>query len=54
VIVTPDGAVLKLDAKGNQKAIAALEASKATDHLRVTVRGQRDGDTVKVASLKLD
>ena len=52
-IVTPDGNVLKLDEKGNQEAIAALKASKKSDHLRATVTGDKDGDTIKVKSLKM-
>jgi len=53
-IYTSDGAFLKLDAAGNQKALAALKSTSQTDHLRATVTGERQGDTIKVASLKLD
>jgi pyruvate formate-lyase activating enzyme-like uncharacterized protein len=52
-IVTSDGTVLKFDAKGNEEAIAALKASSKVDHLRVTVMGDRDGDTIKVKSLRM-
>jgi hypothetical protein len=52
-ILTSDGTFLKLDAAGNQQAVAALEASSQKDHLRVTVTGERQGDTIKVQSLKL-
>jgi len=52
-IVTPDGNILKLDEKGNQEAIAALKGSKKTDHVRATVTGDRQGDTIKVKSLKM-
>lgn len=52
--VVSDGAVLKLDKSGNAKAAAALKATKKTDHLRATVTGEKDGDTIKVKSLKLD
>lgn len=52
-VVTSDGTVLRLDAKGNEEAVAALKASSKTDHLRVTVSGDRDGDTIKVKSLKM-
>lgn len=52
-IVTADGAYLKFDAAGNTKAAAALKSSKQTDHLRVTVTGDRDGNTLKVSSLKM-
>ena len=52
-ILTADGTYLKFDAQGNEKAIAALNASHATDHLRVTVTGDREGDIIKVKSLKM-
>ena len=52
-IVAQDGIFLKFDAKGNERAMAALNASQNKDHLRVTVTGNRDGDTVKVQSLKM-
>jgi hypothetical protein len=52
-ILTADGTFLKFDAQGNEKATAALNASHATDHLRVTVTGDRDGDIIKVKSLKM-
>ena len=53
-IYTQDGTFLKLDQAGNQKAIDALKSTSQTDHLHVTVTGERQGDTIKVASLKLD
>lgn len=52
-IVTPDGTYLKFDADGNAQAVAALKASKKTDHLRVSVSGTREGDTIKVKSLSM-
>ena len=52
-IVTPDGTFLKFDAKGNEQTVAALKTAQNKDHLRVTVTGDRDGDTVKVHSLKM-
>ncbi len=36
-ILTSDGSFLKFDAAGNQKAIAAMKATKKADHLRATV-----------------
>jgi hypothetical protein len=51
-VVTSTGTLLKLDAKGNENAIAALKASSKADHLRVTVSGDLDGGTIKVKSLK--
>ncbi len=53
-ILTSDGDFLKFDEAGNKKAIAALKASKKADHLRATVTGEKEGDTLKVESLKLD
>jgi len=53
-ILAADGTYLKFDDAGNQKALAALKASKKTDHLRATVTGERDGDTIKVQTLSLD
>ena len=53
VIVAADGTFLKLDEEGNKKAVAALNASSKTDHLRVTVVGERKGDTVTVSSLRM-
>jgi len=53
-ILTTDGTYLKFDAAGDEKAAAALKATKKTDHLRATVVGTRDGDKLKVSSLSLD
>jgi hypothetical protein len=44
---------LSFDAAGNQKAAAALAASKKEDDIRVEVTGQVDGDKIKVTSLKI-
>jgi endonuclease YncB( thermonuclease family) len=44
---------LRFDAKGNEHAVAALKSAQKKDHLRVTVTGVRDGDTIKVTSLKM-
>ena len=52
-VLTPDGDFLKLDDAGNAQAIAALKSVKTEDHLRVTVTGTRDGNTIKVKSLKM-
>jgi hypothetical protein len=49
-----DGMLLKFDEAGNEKALAALKATDRTDHLRVTVSGDLDGDTIKVASLEMN
>ena len=52
-VFTADNKFLSLDAAGNEKAAAALKATKKTDNLKVTVDGDVQGDTIKVASLKL-
>jgi hypothetical protein len=53
-ILTADGRYLKLDRKGSEQAAAALEATKRTDHLRVDVDGERQGDEIRVRSVTLD
>ena len=52
-VFTADNKFIALDAAGNAKAAAALKATKKTDNLKVTVEGDVAGDTIKVASLKL-
>ncbi len=44
---------VKFDAEGNKKIVEALRASDKKDHLRVDVTGDRQGDTIKVTSVKL-
>ncbi|HUQ88654.1 MAG TPA: hypothetical protein VM096_13920 [Vicinamibacterales bacterium] len=51
-IIASDGTYLKFDKAGNDQALAMLKASKAADHLRVTVTGTRKGETIAVASLQ--
>jgi hypothetical protein len=53
-IFTADGTWVKLDKKGNEEALAALEKTTKKDAIRVTVTGEKEGDTIKVATLKLD
>ncbi len=53
-IIASDGSYLKLDQAGNQKALASLKAGKKSDHLRATVTGERDGDTIKVSSITVE
>ena len=53
-LITEEGAYLKFDEAGNKLALAALKASSKEDHLRATVTGERDGETIKVRSFKLD
>jgi hypothetical protein len=51
--VLTDGGYLRFDDAGNQKAIAALEASDRKDTLRVDVSGTVEGEILKVDSLAL-
>jgi hypothetical protein len=53
-IVTSDGQFLKLDSAGNDKVVSALQKSDKKDHLRVTVSGEKQGDTIKTSSVQLD
>jgi hypothetical protein len=52
-ILTSDNHFLKFDANGNQEVLKELKASHETDHLRVNVKGDVQGDTLKVSSVKL-
>jgi len=52
-IYTSDGQFLKFDPKGNEAFLNALKSSSKKDHLRVNVKGQQSGDTIKVESLNL-
>lgn len=52
-IVTKNQRFLKFDAAGNAKVVEALRASDKKDHLRVTVSGDVQGDTIKVDSISL-
>jgi hypothetical protein len=53
-LVTADGHVYKLDVKGNTDAVAALNASKQTADLKVTLMGTNHGGTLTVKSVVLD
>ena len=53
-VLTADGKYIALDAAGNKRAMAALKATKKKTDLQVTVTGDVTGDSVKVASLKLN
>lgn len=53
-VVTGDGMIYKLDAKGNDLAVAALKASKQADNLKVTLSGVTKDGMVAVTSLALD
>jgi len=52
-VYTADNKYLTFDGAGNTKAITALKNSKKKDDLKVTVTGDVQGDTIKVANLKL-
>ncbi len=52
-VFTSDNKFLTLDAAGNEKAVAALKATKQKDNLKVTIDGDVQGNTIKVSSLKL-
>jgi len=53
-ILTSKGDYLKFNDEGNQKALAALKQTDKKDHVRVTVDGDRQGDTIKVKSVSVD
>jgi hypothetical protein len=53
-IVTEKGEFLAFDSAGNDMAAKALQATDKKDHLRATVKGTRDGDTIKVEQVSLD
>ncbi len=52
-LVTRDRKFLGFDAEGNQKALAAIKASKKLVDFEAEVTGEINGDTIKVKSLKL-
>jgi hypothetical protein len=52
-LIADDGSYLKFDAAGNEKTVAALKATKKTDHLRANVTGTRDGDAIKVTAIAI-
>lgn len=52
-IITSNHQYLKFDAAGNRQIVSQLKSSNETDHLRVDVTGEVQGDTLKVKSVKL-
>lgn len=52
-ILTADGSFLKFDSAGNAKAVELLKSTTKTDHLRVKVSGDRQGDELAVQSISL-
>jgi hypothetical protein len=53
-VLMADGTWVKFDKKGNEEALKALKATKKTDGIRVTVTGEKQGDTIKVSTLTID
>ncbi len=53
-IIAADGAFLKLDDSGNEKVSNLLKNTDRKDHLRVTVDGERRGDSIAVTSVVLE
>jgi hypothetical protein len=52
-LVTADGKVLKLDAKGNQLALDLIKKTDRASNWTVGVNGSVSGDTITVASIQL-
>ena len=53
-VLTSDGTWLKFDKTGNEEALKALKATEKENGIRVTVTGERTGDMIKVATLRID
>ena len=53
-LITTGGAYLKFDKAGDEKTVTALKATKKKDHVRATVEGERDGETIRVGSVTID
>ncbi|MBI3696549.1 MAG: hypothetical protein HY238_17125 [Acidobacteria bacterium] len=53
-VYTSDGKFIAFDTLGNKRAMAALKTSKKKSDIQVTVTGDVSGDSMKVASLKLN
>ena len=52
-VVTDKGEFLAFDASGNEMTTKALQSTDKKDHLRATVKGTRDGNTIKVEQVSL-
>lgn len=52
-VITDDKKYYRLDGPGNQQAKQLLGASPNKDNLRVIVRGDLDGDTIKVNNMSI-
>jgi VCBS repeat-containing protein len=54
-VLTADGKFLKFDAAGNEKTVAALNATEKEEKLRATVVGVRGADgSIKVESIVIE
>ncbi len=53
-IITADGVFLKFDNSGNDRLSNLLKNTDKKDHLRVTVDGKRQGDSIAVTSVVLE
>ena len=53
-IIAADGSFLKFDESGNARVIELLKGTRQKDHIRVTVDGERNGETIKVTSVSLN
>jgi hypothetical protein len=53
-ILTNSGEFLAFDSAGNEKTATELQSTNKKDHLRATVKGTRDGNTIKVEQVTLD
>lgn len=52
-VLTSDNKYILLDPAGSKKAIAALQASKKSDNLKVKVSGDLKGNTIKVTTIQI-
>jgi hypothetical protein len=53
-VYTSDNKFYAFDVKGNALALAALKTSKKLDDLEIEVTGEIQGETIKVATLKIE
>jgi hypothetical protein len=52
-VLLTDGKFVKFDEAGNEKALAALKATKKEKDLKAKVTGTLENDTIKVASVEI-
>lgn len=51
--IVDHGTWIPLDEAGNRKALEALRASHHTNHVRVNVVGERNGDVIQASSVSM-